>query len=93
MSTKITERLSRKLKEVGVVAAQEELPVIVKVKESSGLDDLKKKGLKITHVYENIPYVAGTLPAAGVQALAHLDEVQEIDYDSQDVEALRQEDE
>lgn len=93
MSAKITERLSQKLKEAGAVASQGELSVIVKVKEGADLDALKRKGLKITNTYENIPYVAGTLPASGVHALTPLDDVQEIDYDPQDVEALRTEDE
>ncbi|HEY0407116.1 MAG TPA: hypothetical protein VGC89_15400 [Pyrinomonadaceae bacterium] len=89
MTAKISERLSQKLKEAGAQESPEELSVIVNIKAGSNLDALKKQGLKITHAYENIPYVAGTLPASGVETLARLDEVQEIDYDAQDVEPLR----
>lgn len=83
MPAKISERLAQKLKEVGQAAAQEELPVIVDIKEGSDLAALKGKGLKIQHTYENINSVSGTLPAASVKALAQLDDVQQIDYDGE----------
>ncbi|MDX6694758.1 MAG: hypothetical protein QOF02_2361 [Blastocatellia bacterium] len=93
MAAKVSERLSRKLKEAGARDSSEELPVIINVKEGADLDALRKRGLKITQVYENIPYIAGSLPASSVESLARLDEALEIDYDGQDVEALRKDDE
>lgn len=83
MSTKISEELSRQLKEVGESSSQKELPVIVTVKDSSDLTALQKQGLKVHHTFDAINAVSGTLPAASVKALAQLDDVQQIEYDGE----------
>ncbi len=89
MSAKISKELSQQLK--AAAASQDELPVIITVRDSSNLDALKEQGFKVEHTFEIINAVSGTLPAHAVKSIAHLDEVQHIDYDGV-VEALKPDD-
>lgn len=87
MSTKISEELSRQLKEVGKASPTKALPVIITIDENLDLDALQEEGFKLKHRFDIINAVAGTLPAAAVAAVAQLKQVQQIDYDGE-VEAL-----
>lgn len=91
MSTKISEELSKRLKEAGEASTTKELPVIITVEENSDLDALQEKGFKLQHRFEIINAVAGTVPAAAVGEIARLEQVQQIDYDGE-VQALSPED-
>ena len=81
MSGKINAELSRRLKEDK--PTENEVPVIITVKEKADLDSLKKTGLKINHIYQNINAVSGTLPASAVNSVAKLDEVERIEFDGE----------
>lgn len=87
MSAKIGEELSQQLKDIEE-ASEEELPVIITVKEGANLAALKEKGLKVQHTFDIINAVSGTLPAAAIRSVARLAEVQHIDYDGE-VQALK----
>lgn len=89
MSAKISKELSQQLK--AAATSQDELPVIITVRDGLNLDDLKEQGFKLEHTFEIINAVSGTLPAHAVKSVAHLEEVQHIDYDGV-VEALTPED-
>jgi hypothetical protein len=88
MSEKINAELSRRLKDDE--PPENEVPVIITVKENADLDSLKKSGVKINHVYENINAVSGTLPASAVKSVAKLDDVEMIEFDGE-VHALADE--
>jgi hypothetical protein len=81
MSGKINAELSRRLKDDK--STETELPVIITVKENADLGSLKKTGLKINHVYQNINAVSGTLPASAVNSVAKLDDVKMIEFDGE----------
>jgi CheY-like chemotaxis protein len=88
MSGKINAELTRRLKEDE--PSENEVPVIITVKENADLDSLKKTGLKINHIYQNINAVSGTLPASAVNSVAKLDDVERIEFDGE-VHALADE--
>ncbi|MDQ5843679.1 MAG: protease inhibitor I9 family protein [Acidobacteriota bacterium] len=88
MSGKINAELSQRLKQDEPTG--KEVPVIITVKENADLDSLKKNGLKINHIYQNINAVSGTLPASAVKSIAKLDEVERIEFDGE-VHALSEE--
>lgn len=89
MSGKINAELSRHLKEDK--ATENDVPVIITVKENADLESLKTTGLKINHIYQNINAVSGTLPASAVNSVAKLDDVERIEFDGE-VHALADED-
>jgi hypothetical protein len=79
MNAKVNDEL---LKVAEEAEPQQEIPVIVTVKAGENLTALEQKGLKIQHSFKNISAVSGTLPAAEINALSQLDEVERIEYDS-----------
>jgi hypothetical protein len=82
-------KISRELEEAKKNAPQEEIPVIVKITPGTDLAALEQKGLKIQRTFENDPtHVAGTLSAAGIDEIAQLDEVEEIEHDARGVHTL-----
>jgi hypothetical protein len=83
MADKINEELKKRIEEILKTDPQREIPVIITTKPNANLDELKKKGLKIQHTFENISAVSGTLPAAEVKKLAPSDEIESIEYDGE----------
>jgi tripartite-type tricarboxylate transporter receptor subunit TctC len=83
MSAKISEELAKRLEEAEAAEADREIPVIVTIAAGSDLEVLKRKGLKVERVFENVPAVAGTLGAADVQALAEADQVEKVEYNGE----------
>jgi hypothetical protein len=79
MTAKVNDEL---LKIAEATEPQQEIPVIVTITADANLTALKQKGLKIQHSFKNISAVSGTLPAAEINALSQLDEVERIEYDS-----------
>lgn len=77
-------KISHELEEAKKNAPQQEIPVIVKITPGTDLASLEQKGLKIQRTFENDPtHIAGTLRAAGIDEMAQLDQVEEIEYDGQ----------
>ena len=83
MSKKINARLLGVLKKAEREDPQREIPVIVTTTSKVDPASLEQRGLKITHTFENIPAVSGTLAASKLKAVAELDQVESIEYDGE----------
>ena len=83
MTAKISDELLRELKRAEQTDPQQELPVIVTTAGQVNRAELEEKGLRITHVFEFISAVSGTLTPAEAQALAQLDQVERIEFDGE----------
>jgi hypothetical protein len=82
-------KISHNLEEAKKKAAHQEIPVIVKITPGTDLTSLEQRGLKIQRTFENDPtHVAGTLSADGIDEIAQLDEVEEIEHDERGVHTL-----
>jgi hypothetical protein len=88
MTTKMNEALSRQIEEAKTVEPEREIPVIVTVRPGSDLSALEQQGVKIQHVFKNIPAVQGTLTPSVANQVAELEVVERIEYDGKDVHAL-----
>jgi hypothetical protein len=83
MAGKINKELKKRLEEFPRTDTEQEISVIITVKPNADLDGLKKKGLKIQHVFENISAVSGTIPIAKLKEVARSDEVEIIEPDGE----------
>jgi hypothetical protein len=83
MSKKMSERLLQELKKAEPEDRQREIPVIVTTKSKIEPSLLEQKGLKITHTFENISAVSGTLTTSKLKDIAELDQVETIEYDGE----------
>jgi hypothetical protein len=83
MSAKINDELMQELKRAEQTDPQSEIPVIVTVNGPINQAELEEKGLRITNVFDFISAVSGTLTPAAAQALAQLDQVKSIEFDSE----------
>ena len=80
MTAKVSDAL---LRVIEAAEPQQGIPVIVTTTAGANLTALEQKGLKIQYASKNSPIISGTLPAAEVNALAQLDEVERIEPDSE----------
>ncbi len=87
MNSKISPQLLKECRASDRSDPQREIPVIVTLTDNKDLSALKKQGLKIAYVYENISAVSGTLTSSGVHQLASSEEVESIEFDGE-VETL-----
>ena len=83
MAGKINKELKKRIEELSKDDSQQEIPVIITTKPNADPDELKKKGLKIEHTFENISAVSGTIPAAKIKEVAQSDEIESIEYDGE----------
>jgi chorismate mutase len=89
MATKIDDQLLQQVQEAKKTNPHQLLSVIVTFTPGADLTALEQKGLKIHLRYQNIPAVAGTIPASAVEELAALVPVESIEADGQ-MRALHQ---
>jgi len=83
MTKKISDKLLQECKKAERAEPEREVPVIVTTTSNVDRALLEQKGLKITHTFENISAVSGTLTASEVKDLARLDQVETIEYDGE----------
>lgn len=83
MTAKISDELMQELKRSEKTDPQREIPVIVTVDGPINRAELEKNGLRIAHVFDFISAVSGALTPAQAQALAQLDQVKRIEFDSE----------
>lgn len=83
MTTKINAELSNECKRVAETEPQKEIPVIITVTDWERRSELEAKGLQVSHSFEGILAVAGTLTCAEVEAIAQLDQVERIEFDGE----------
>ncbi len=83
MAKKISDELLNQAREAQKADPQRDVPVIVSLTSDADLQALEEKGLKVQRKFENLSAVSGTLPAAALQDLAGLEEVENVDYDGQ----------
>jgi len=81
MSKKISDRLLQECQKAEQAEPQRQIPVIVTTTSNVDRSVLEQGGLKITHAFENIPAVSGTLTAREIQEIAKLPQVTMIEYD------------
>lgn len=84
MSTKLNDELTKHLEENATSGnPQQDVPVIVTVKEWHGTAELEKHGLRIGHTFESIYAVSGTARPEAIEELAGLENVAVIEYDGE----------
>ncbi|MGH9831755.1 MAG: protease inhibitor I9 family protein [Blastocatellia bacterium] len=83
MTAKISDELLQELKRAEQTDPQREIPVIVTINGPINRAELEEKGLRIAQVFDFISAVSGTLTPAEAQALAQLDQVERIEFDSE----------
>jgi len=83
MTSKISPQLLKELKAADRYDPKRAIPVIVTLTDKTDLKALEKEGLKITHVFENISAVSGTLTTSGIKGLAQSEKVESIEYDGE----------
>ena len=83
MANKISDELMNRAREAQTSDPQADVPVIVNLKGETDLKALEDRGLKVQRRFHNISAVSGTLPAAALQEVAGLEEVEQIDYDGE----------
>jgi hypothetical protein len=83
MPAKISAELLQELKRFEQTEPQREISVIITLNDWSKRGELEEKGLRVTHAFENISAVSGTLTPAEVEAVAQLDQVKLIEFDGE----------
>jgi hypothetical protein len=83
MTAKISPELLRECERTEQTEPQREIPVIITVTDWARRSELDEKGLRVSHAFENISAIAGTLTCAEVEAVAQLDQVEIIEFDGE----------
>jgi hypothetical protein len=83
MTAKINDELLQELKRARQSEPQREIPVIITLTDWAKRKELEAEGLRITHAFENISAVSGTLTPAEVEAVAQLEQVKIIEFDGE----------
>ena len=83
MKAKISSDLLQECKRAKQTEPQQEIPVIITITDWARRSELEEKGLRVTHSFENISAVTGTLTCAEVDAVAQLDHVERIEFDGE----------
>lgn len=83
VASKVSARLSAQCALARGSDPSREIPVIVTLREWSGVAALKHHGMTIVHHFEPILAVSGTLTLDEVEVVAELEQVVEIDADTE----------
>lgn len=83
MTAKISNELLQVSKQARQTNPQQEIPVIVTLTGPIKRAELEANGLRISHVFDLISTVSGTLRPAEVKTLAQLEQVKIIEFDGE----------
>ncbi len=83
MSTKISEGVSKEMLRIQAEGTEEEIPVVITLKQDAGTETLEEAGLQVQHHFDIISAVSGKATPNTIRALAALAEVEIIELDGQ----------
>lgn len=83
MGARIDEELQQEINRLELTEPEREIPVIVNLNDWNKHAELKEKGLKVSHEFENISAVSGTLTPTEVKDVAQLAQVESVEFDSE----------
>ncbi len=83
MTDKISDELLQVSKQAKLVNPKQEIPVIVTLSGLLNRTELEEHGLRISHVFDLISAVSGTLRPAEIATLAQLKQVKIIELDGE----------
>ena len=83
MKTKISEDVSKEMQRIQGQGIDEEIAIIITLKQDADTDVFEGTGLQIQHHFDIISAVSGTATPDTISALATLHEVEIIELDGQ----------
>ncbi|MGH9906640.1 MAG: protease inhibitor I9 family protein [Pyrinomonadaceae bacterium] len=83
MAGRIDDELQQEVSRLESTEPEREIPVIVNLNDWSKRGEVKEKGLKVEHEFENISALSGTLTPAEVKDVSQLGQVESIEFDGE----------